>query len=81
MVRPEDIETYIQEGMPCDLIRIDGDGHHFEAVIVSAEFAGKSRVQRQQRVYQTIKDRLDSGEIHALSFKTFTPEEWEAQRG
>jgi len=50
-------------------------------VIVSAEFAGKSRVQRQQRVYQTIKDRLDSGEIHALSFKTFTPEEWEAQRG
>ena len=67
--------------MPCDHIRIDGDGHHFEAVIVSAEFAGKSRVQRQQRVYQTIKDRLDSGEIHALSFKTFTPEEWEAQRG
>ncbi|AEV25801.1 MULTISPECIES: BolA family protein [Azospira] len=81
MVRPEDIQTYIQEGLPCDHIRIDGDGHHFEAVIVSAEFAGKSRVQRQQRVYQTIKDRLDSGEIHALSFKTFTPEEWEAQRG
>jgi acid stress-induced BolA-like protein IbaG/YrbA len=81
MVRPEDIETYIQEGMPCDLIKIAGDGHHFEAVIVSGEFAGKSRVQRQQRVYQTIKDRLDSGEIHALSFKTFTPEEWEAARG
>jgi len=81
MVRPEDIQTYIQEGLPCDLIRIEGDGHHFEAVIVSAEFVGKNRVQRQQRVYQTIKDRLDSGEIHALSFKTFTPEEWEASRG
>ena len=81
MVRPEDIETYIQEGMPCDLIKIAGDGHHFEAVIVSGEFTGKSRVQRQQRVYQTITDRLDSGEIHALSFKTFTPEEWEANRG
>lgn len=81
MVRPEDIETYIQEGLDCAHIRIQGDGHHFEAVIVSAEFAGKNRVQRQQRVYQTIKARLDSGEIHALSMKTFTPEEWEAQRG
>lgn len=81
MVRPEDIEIYIQEGLDCAHIRIQGDGHHFEAVIVSAEFAGKNRVQRQQRVYQTIKARLDSGEIHALSMKTFTPEEWEAQRG
>jgi len=81
MVRPEDIQTYIQEGMPCDHILIEGDGHHFQAVVVSTEFAGKNRVQRQQRVYQTIKDRLDSGEIHALSFKTYTPEEWEANRG
>lgn len=81
MVRPEDIQTYIQEGLACDHIQVAGDGHHFEAVIVSAEFAGKNRVQRQQRVYQTIKGRLDSGEIHALSMKTYTPEEWSANNG
>jgi len=38
-------------------------------------------VQRQQRVYQTLKDKLATGELHALSFKTLTPEEWSAQRG
>ena len=81
MVRPEDIQTYIQEGLACDHIQVAGDGHHFEAVIVSAEFAGKNRVQRQQRIYQTIKGRLDSGEIHALSMKTYTPEEWNANHG
>lgn len=81
MMHPEQVHKLIAAGLPCAHLQVEGDGHHFEAVIVSAEFAGKSRVQRQQRVYQTIKDRLDSGEIHALSFKTFTPEEWEAQRG
>ena len=40
-----------------------------------------SAVQRQQRVYQTLRERLDTGELHALSFKTYTPQEWSAQRG
>jgi acid stress-induced BolA-like protein IbaG/YrbA len=49
--------------------------------VVSTEFVGKSRVQRQQRVNQVLKAWFDSGELHALSFKTLTPEEWSAQRG
>mgnify|MGYP003403858668 len=67
--------------MTCEHLALDGDGQHFEALVVSAEFAGKNRVQRQQRVYQTLKDKLATGELHALSFKTLTPEEWSAQRG
>jgi acid stress-induced BolA-like protein IbaG/YrbA len=50
-------------------------------VIVSNDFAGKSRVQRQQHVNKILKEKFDSGELHALSFKTLTPEEWSAQRG
>ncbi len=57
-------------------LTVVGDGQHFEAVVVSEEFAGKSRVQRHQRVYQTLGDRMRE-EIHALSIKTFTPQEWE----
>lgn len=80
-MHPEQIKQLILAGMACDYLELDGDGQHFEAVVVSAEFAGKNRVQRQQRVYATLRDKLATGELHALSFKTLTPEEWSAQRG
>ena len=80
-MHPEHIKQLILAGMTCEHLALDGDGQHFEALVVSAEFAGKNRVQRQQRVYQTLKDKLATGELHALSFKTLTPEEWSAQRG
>jgi len=81
MMHPDEIKQMIFAGLECEHLAIDGDGQHFEAVVVSREFEGKSRVQRQQRVYQTLKEKLDSGELHALSFKTLTPQEWSAQRG
>ena len=77
----EYIKRAIASGLVCEGLSVEGDGQHFEAIIVSGEFAGKNRVQRQQRVYQTLKAQLDSGELHAISFKTLTPEEWSAQRG
>ena len=80
-MHPEQIKQLILAGMACEHLELDGDGQHFEALVVSAEFVGKNRVQRQQRVYQTLKDKLATGELHALSFKTLTPEEWSAQRG
>jgi acid stress-induced BolA-like protein IbaG/YrbA len=81
MMHPDQIKQLILAGMTCDHLSLDGDGHHFEAIIVSSEFVGKSRVQRQQHVNKILNDKFDSGELHALSFKTLTPEEWSAQRG
>lgn len=81
MMHPDKIKDLILSGMACEYLALDGDGQHFQAIVVSAEFAGKSRIQRQQHVYQTLKEKLATGELHALSFKTFTPEEWSAQRG
>jgi acid stress-induced BolA-like protein IbaG/YrbA len=79
MVTPESIQHNIEQGMATAYLSVSGDGQHFEAVVVSEEFAGKSRVQRHQRVYQTLGDRM-RGEIHALSMKTYTPQEWQEQR-
>jgi len=79
MVNPEDVQRYIESGMRCDLVRVAGDGTHFEALVVSADFAGKSRVERHQLVYQALGERMRE-EIHALSMQTLTPEEW-ATRG
>lgn len=75
MVTPESIQVNIAQGMVTEHLSVTGDGQHFEAVVVSAEFASKSRIQRHQLVYQTLGDRM-RGEIHALSMKTYTPEEW-----
>ncbi len=80
-MHPEQIKQLILAGMACTHLSLDGDGQHFEAVVVSDEFAGLNRVQRQQRVYQTLKAKLATGELHAISFKTLTPEEWSARRG
>jgi acid stress-induced BolA-like protein IbaG/YrbA len=77
MVQPDQIKRYIEDGLKCDAVRVVGDGHHFEAVIVSAEFRGKSRVQQHQLVYRILGDRMRE-EIHALSMQTFTPEDWAA---
>lgn len=78
MVLPEDVQRYIEEGMACDLVRVIGDGQHFEAVIVSGEFRGKNKVQQHQVVYKALGDRMRA-EIHALSMQTFTPEDWAAR--
>jgi acid stress-induced BolA-like protein IbaG/YrbA len=77
VVRPEDIQTYIEQGLECELVRVAGDGHHFEALVVSAAFRGCSRVQRHQLVYRALGDRMRE-EIHALSMQTLTPQEWAA---
>jgi acid stress-induced BolA-like protein IbaG/YrbA len=79
MIRPEEVQAYIEQGLSCELVQVAGDGHHFEAVIVSPEFRGRSRVQRHQLVYRALGDRMRE-EIHALSMQTHTPEEWASTR-
>jgi acid stress-induced BolA-like protein IbaG/YrbA len=74
MVTPEQIQGYIEQGLRCLEVRVAGDGEHFEALVVSEAFRGKSRVQRHQLVYATLGERM-RGEIHALSMRTLTPEE------
>lgn len=81
MVTPADIQGYIAQGLPCEHLAVDGDGAHFEALIVSSVFEGLSRIQRQQAVYKVLGGRMESGEIHALSMRTLTPEEWRQQNG
>lgn len=80
MATPESIRLNITQGMATEYLSVVGDdGAHFEAVVVSDAFVGKNRVQRHQLVYQTLGERMRE-EIHALSMKTYTPEEWEKKQ-
>jgi acid stress-induced BolA-like protein IbaG/YrbA len=75
----EELQSIIAAGLPCEHIALEGDGRHWYATIVSAEFEGKRLIQRHQRVYKTLGEKMHTDEVHALSMKTFTPAEWATQ--
>ena len=75
MVTPEYVRDLIAQGLACEHLEVQGDGAHFEAVIVSTAFEGKSRVGRHQLVNKALGAQMGN-EIHALSMQTFTPEDW-----
>ena len=78
MVDPRSIEDSIRAGLECTHVQVAGDGAHFEAVIVSPRFRGLARVRQHQLVYGALGDRMRE-EIHALSMKTYSPDEWAAR--
>jgi len=71
-----DIRESILEKLECEFVEILGeDGAHFEGTIVSSLFEGLNRVKQHQMVFNALGDKMKS-EIHALSMKTYTPNEW-----
>ena len=71
----DDIIRLIREGIPDAEVRIEdlaGDGDHYAATVISAAFAGKSRVAQHQMVYAALKGRM-GGELHALKLTTLAP--------
>ena len=77
----DELKSIIAAGLACDHIELEGDGRHWAALIVSPEFEGKRPIQRHQRVYATLGERMKTDEVHALSIKAFTPSEWAAAQG
>jgi acid stress-induced BolA-like protein IbaG/YrbA len=74
---PDEIRTLIEASLKDATATVTGaDGVHFDATVISKEFAEKSRIQKQQLVYAALGDRIANGSIHAISIKTFTPDEW-----
>ncbi|MFO1317327.1 MAG: BolA family protein [Burkholderiales bacterium] len=79
MVTPDSIRHSIESGLACDHVEVRGDGHHFEAIVVSSAFAGLSKVRQHQLVYAALGDRMRE-EVHALSMQTLTPAQWAERR-
>ena len=72
----EELRSIIAAGIACEHIEVDGDGRHWEALVVSPEFEGRRLIQRHQRVYATLGAKMQTDEVHALSIKALTPAEW-----
>lgn len=75
-MQPEDIKNLIESGLTKCTAILDGDGTHFNAIVISPDFSGKNRIQKQQLVYAALGNRIANGTIHAISIKTYTPDEW-----
>jgi acid stress-induced BolA-like protein IbaG/YrbA len=75
----EELQAIIAAHLPCEHLEVSGDGRHWYATIVSSAFEGQRLIQRQQRVYATLGNRMQTDEVHALSMKTLTPAEWAAK--
>ena len=73
----EEIKKQVESSLENVEATVVGDGSHFEVVVVGACFEGKSLLQKQKMVYATLADKITSGEVHAITIKAFTAEEWQ----
>ena len=71
----EEVQKKLELGIEQSEVTMEGDGCNCSAVIVSPIFEGLSLLQRQRAVLGVVKEEIKSGELHALSVKTFTPSE------
>lgn len=71
-----EVQRLIEAGLPGAQVTVTGDGSHFQAVVISQDFEGKSLVAQQKMVMATVTAQITSGALHALSIKAYTPEKW-----
>ena len=80
MISPDEIKSTLEKALPNSTIEIrdlTGGGDHFQVLIVSSAFEGKGLVDQHQMVYGALRESLGNERIHALSLKTYTPEQWQ----
>jgi acid stress-induced BolA-like protein IbaG/YrbA len=75
-----EIKKLIEGGIANSQAIVTGDGGKYEATVISAAFEGLSMLKEHQLVYKTVNAQIASGELHALTIKAFTPDEWEQNK-
>ena len=74
-----ELQVKIEDAFPGDEIFLTspmGDDNHFQLLVVSERFSDKTMVERHQLIYQALGDAMQEA-VHALSIKTYTPEQWQ----
>ena len=78
LMHPKQIEALIADHITCEFLQVlSDDNTHYESIVVAEAFNGKSRIQRHRLVYAALGQHMES-DIHALSMKLYTPEEYRA---
>jgi acid stress-induced BolA-like protein IbaG/YrbA len=77
-MEPKEIKRLIEAGIQDSTAFVTGESGKYEATVVSPTFTGLSPVKMHQLVYSTVNEHIQSGALHALSIKTYTPQAWQA---
>ena len=76
----QQIEELLKAELELDEVKVTQDGTHYKVIAVAEFFAGLSPVKRQQAIYAPLTEQIASGALHALTIKTFTPEQWKKEK-
>ncbi|MCW9711168.1 BolA family transcriptional regulator [Avibacterium sp. 21-586] len=76
----QEIERILKDALGLEEVYVQGENAHFGVIVIDDEIAGLSRLKQQQTIYAPLMQYFSSGEIHALSIKTFTQEKWKRER-
>lgn len=79
MMEPQEITRLLEQGLSEAEVHVDGDGRHFQALIVSPAFEGLSLIKRHRLVYDILGKHIDADVLHAISMRTLTPEQRRAE--
>lgn len=74
------VKALIQPHIPDSEILLEGEGCNFSIIVISEQFEGLSLVKKQQQVLATLSDKIASGELHAITVKAYTPDEWKQKQ-
>jgi acid stress-induced BolA-like protein IbaG/YrbA len=75
-----EVKSLLDAALNLEELHVKGEGSHYEVIAVDPCFDGMSRVKKQQFIYAPLMDQIQRNDIHALSIKAFTPEEWERDK-
>jgi acid stress-induced BolA-like protein IbaG/YrbA len=71
-----DVKKILDEALSLQEIHVTGEGSHYQVIAVDPSFDGMSRVKKQQLIYAPLMEYIQRNDMHAVSIKAFTPDEW-----
>jgi len=77
-MQAQEVKQIIENQLEGCQVITAGEGCDFQITVIGELFAGLSPVKKQQRVYACLQEQIASGAIHAITIKTYTPEQWQA---
>lgn len=81
MISNKELEDKIKCSPEVEYVKVTGDGYHYQLLVVSKVFEGKSKLARQQWVYRLLNQYITEGALHAITMQTYTNEEWGKHHG
>lgn len=81
---PEQLKSRIEAlapGTSAEIIDLTGTQDHYQAIIISPAFDGKIMIQQHRMVMEILQKEIDSGEVHALTMRTFSPAQYKKYLG